>query len=612
MATATVSYKAELSDLRAKLASVTDISRAEANKMVKDLDRSLKAVEKLQDRATAGSKSFAGGLSGAAAASTRLARAGQSVAIQLPDVAAGLASGVPASQIFVQQGLQVLQVNMDLVSKGAGKMGLSMASLGPIALAVAPFVLALGAAYLVLSDDLERAESKAADMARVSGALGDSHVRLERSLASADLELQKALGSYDAVTAAQAKRDTEIRAAATAERQAASLIVETAKAHRNQAETLDESRIAEQELGRAILQRDRIMDGVARRETAALETSAMVVEATEARAHSEEVLRARLKNRSAAEADAARTAREAEAESAKATRAAEAAALKAAKDRENASEQLVSIESASSLSVLSGQRRITEEYLRQIAVIAELEAVSGDQAAADAARSAVTTEAEEQTWKLRRERVSSQMQLNERAASAELRQVQAISEARQQTTAMWLQSTQVTAQALSGMFAEGSAAAAAFFVVSQGLAAGQAIVSGIAASVAALAPPPLGLGPILGAPLAAATQAFGYTQAGVIAATTVASFADTPGIQTAGPGGLTGSFAPGDKVIAGRDNADLVRQMGRAGLGGGGEGSQVLVRDADRNHGRYGRDPMRPPERYTPLRARAGRTPGRR
>jgi len=116
--------------------------------------------------------------------------------------------------------------------------------------------------------------------------------------------------------------------------------------------------------------------------------------------------------------------------------------------------------------------------------------------------------------------------------------------------------------------------------------------------------------PPVAAALTVAALAVGGAQAGAIASQSP-SFADTPGIQSAGPRGMTANFAPGDKFLAGRDDADLVRQMQRAGLGGGSAG-QVVIRDADRHRGRYGRDPMRPPERYTPLRRRAGRIPGRR
>ena len=70
----------------------------------------------------------------AAAKGRRTAQAMQSVAIQLPDVAAQAASGTDAFTILAQQGLQVVQVNFDLVTKAAKAARVAM---GPLGLALA-------------------------------------------------------------------------------------------------------------------------------------------------------------------------------------------------------------------------------------------------------------------------------------------------------------------------------------------------------------------------------------------------------------------------------------------------------------------------------------------
>jgi hypothetical protein len=290
------------------------------------------------------------------------------------------------------------------------------------------------------------------------------------------------------------------------------------------------------------------------------------------------------------------------------TAKAEAAALR---EQAAAAERLVQIQEASALAVMGAQERINEEYRRQIEAIDLLEEQSGAHAEAELARNAVALETSLKTRELQEEGIRKLRQMEDRRADEELAHVRAVDAARRQATDLWLSSVGSVAMALSNSFAEGSAAAKGFFIVSQGVAMAQAIIQSRAASMAALAPPPLGLGPVAGAPLAVATRAAGAVQAGLIAAQTVTAFADTPRPMLAGPQGMTATFAPGDRVIAGRDDSDLVRQMQRAGIGTGG-GAQVIVRDADRHHGRYGRDPMRPPERYNPLRARAGRIPGRR
>lgn len=59
----------------------------------------------------------------------------------------------------------------------------------------------------------------------------------------------------------------------------------------------------------------------------------------------------------------------------------------------------------------------------------------------------------------------------------------------------------------------------ALFIATRGIIAAMSIISGHAAAMAALAPPPLGLGPVLGAPLAGAMKALGYINAAAIMAT---------------------------------------------------------------------------------------------
>jgi hypothetical protein len=77
-----------------------------------------------------------------------------------------------------------------------------------------------------------------------------------------------------------------------------------------------------------------------------------------------------------------------------------------------------------------------------------------------------------------------------------------------------------------------SAAYKAAFAVQQGLAIASTIVSTETAAAAALAPPPIGLGPVAGLPYSGVIRALGYASAGIIAGQTLASFEG---------GGLTGS-----------------------------------------------------------------------
>jgi hypothetical protein len=254
-------------------------------------------------------------------------------------------------------------------------------------------------------------------------------------------------------------------------------------------------------------------------------------------------------------------------------------------EQTKAQEQLRDITVEAQLAMMSNEAQLMAQYDEKLEQIAQLAEASGDYEEAHHARLAVTRQMESDLHSMRMQQAS-------------------------QLQSMYLSTAGTIANTLAQSFEQGSAAAYTFYVVAQGVAAAQAIIQSRAAAMAALAPPPLGLGPVAGAALATATRVKGAVEAAAIMATTAVGFADTPGLQRVGYGGMTASFAPGDLVVAGRDESDLVRQMQRAGIGAG--GTQVLIRDADSHRGRYGRDPLRAPDRYGLIKRRAGRIPGRR
>ena len=254
-------------------------------------------------------------------------------------------------------------------------------------------------------------------------------------------------------------------------------------------------------------------------------------------------------------------------------------------EQTKAQEQLRDITVEAQLAMMSNEAQLMAQYDEKLEQIAQLAEASGDYEEAHHARLAVTRQMESDLHSMRMQQAS-------------------------QLQSMYLSTAGTIANTLAQSFEQGSAAAYTFYVVAQGVAAAQAIIQSRAAAMAALAPPPLGLGPVAGVPLATATRIKGAVEAAAIMATTAVGFADTPGLQRVGYGGMTASFAPGDLVVAGRDESDLVRQMQRAGIGAG--GTQVFIRDADSHRGRYGRDPLRAPDRYGLIKRRAGRIPGRR
>ncbi|MDN8251470.1 tape measure protein [Acinetobacter baumannii] len=108
---------------------------------------------------------------------------------------------------------------------------------------------------------------------------------------------------------------------------------------------------------------------------------------------------------------------------------------------------------------------------------------------------------------------------------------------------------------------EQSSAYKAMYLVQQTMAAAQAIIYGNLASAAALAPPPIGLGPVTGIPLSTLMKTTGYVNAALIMAQGVA------GIAGFSSGGYTGNMGRGDVagVVHGQEyvlNAAATKRVG--------------------------------------------------
>ena len=101
--------------------------------------------------------------------------------------------------------------------------------------------------------------------------------------------------------------------------------------------------------------------------------------------------------------------------------------------------------------------------------------------------------------------------------------------------AMQMQAAQAGAELFQVFAGKSKAAALAALVISKGLAIAQVVHQTSVAAAAALAPPPVGLGPVYGVPLAAAVKTWGAIEVGLIAATGLAQAASV-GSGGAGPG----------------------------------------------------------------------------
>lgn len=589
-----IAFRAEMSAWKGDIAKMTGQTEVEVGKQLKAWERMWKANEAAAKRSFRRSGAAAtnfGAAAGAAATASRNFGTGlSSIAMQLPDVASQLASGTPVLQVFTQQGLQVAQMNMSSLMT-------MMARFGPAAGVVGAAVAALGVTYVLLARQVEEAEAKQAEMAAMATRAQTAYDSFQGAIAAVEIELARTVGTYDELGAAQKLRDSAITRGAKLEREAADALVTRAEAQRQAAVTMEQTRTAEERLAQVTVVRDRAMFGIAEREEAALTRSGQIAEYMRERAESEDTLRDRAERRARAE---------------KAAAAADREVIARTREREAAVTSLAGIQASAELSVLEGEARITEEYARQIERIRELEAVSGDRAAAEAAQIAVTTEMEAALHEERMKQAAQAADNLARESAIAAADAQAAAQAAQRQQDQIYSSSQALATNTEALLASATEAAIAaggrgaralwaLQVVATTAKIGAFAAEGYA-QAAALLPP------------ANAIQALAVTAGiGASLATLAASaptFADTPGVMSAGSRGMSATFAPGDKIIAGRDESDLVRQMQEAGIGMGG-GAQVLVRDADRHHGRYGRDPMRPPDRYDPIRRRAGRTPGR-
>jgi hypothetical protein len=110
--------------------------------------------------------------------------------------------------------------------------------------------------------------------------------------------------------------------------------------------------------------------------------------------------------------------------------------------------------------------------------------------------------------------------------------------------AMQVQATQSGAELFQVFAGKSKAAALAALAISKGLAIAQVIHQTSIAATAALAPPPIGLGPVYGAPLAAAVKTWGAIEIGLIAATGLAQAASV------GSGGAAAGTPANPQVTA--------------------------------------------------------------
>ena len=154
--------------------------------------------------ASAGAVDLAGAMDETGRASGRAGQGLASVLIQLPDVAAGLASGQSAFTVFVQQGLQVLQVNLTSLLP-------ALAAVGPALAVVGTAAAALGVTYAVLADEVADAEAAMLASAEAATRMQEAHAALGGTMQGLADEVGLLTGAVTREELAQRKRDEAIR-----------------------------------------------------------------------------------------------------------------------------------------------------------------------------------------------------------------------------------------------------------------------------------------------------------------------------------------------------------------------------------------------------------------
>lgn len=145
---------------------------------------------------------------------------------QMYDVGQSLAMGMNPMMVLAQQGPQVAQAFTQASQAGAGMGATIKAALGPLAaagpimLAVAPAALAAGAAYLYLSDQLEKAEEKAAKMASTASIAADANATWKSGTRDLADEIGLLTGEFDKYDIAGRKLSEGVDAAAAKQRYA--------------------------------------------------------------------------------------------------------------------------------------------------------------------------------------------------------------------------------------------------------------------------------------------------------------------------------------------------------------------------------------------------------
>ena len=427
-ATATVSYRAEIADLRKQLEGITGVTRAEARKMVTELNKSMRAVERQNKRTVHAFKST-GDAAGDAESSIRA-------------ISGAIGMVNPQAEKFLNVFAE-LGGATEGVTRGAELLGVS--TLPKLLAVLSPLVALVGVGavhWKLYSDEQARANrvqeltvettemlrsrsealiSTTLDMEVAVGNLTEKERQLLRVRRETFLE---SLPQLQKLTQAITEQEEHVRKLEKAQSGGAGLQAGAYMAQAGAQKLVNENLEKERDNLKALeTNRTRLLESI-RTQVGAQADLLDAQEAAEEQADRER------RSRSDANSQARKEAQERE---------------RLERERASALAELVRIQEGASLSVLDGEARVTEELKRQLEVINELEQASGDAEAASQARQAVAIEYEHRIAKIREQNA-------ERAARDDAKRAQEVERQRQEAMRASIDLAQMATSSLSEGF----------------------------------------------------------------------------------------------------------------------------------------------------------------
>ena len=552
--TVSLTYTAEIADLKKKLAEIPGATGKEAKKAVAEVSKAVKLVAKAEADAKRAAQGSAAGLKslGDAAGKTNESFAAMGAALNTVSPELG---GMVARVGAIANGLKGASNAAQLAG---GSLTTMVGTLGVVGVAA-------GAAF-VAYQTMNREMEQAANRTRLLRDMSDALTPALRQLEAAELALAVATGETTKEQAAQI----------TTQRAARDAVLDFAKAQRPQREeqqaTIESARKWLEVIDTATVgplgslyasAADSIFgfsDSIADAEG----KLGMMDRAVQQQAQAQKSIKdAVIATTAANDANAKSTAKStAAAQRETVTRGQLLAGVKA---EQTAREQLAGLvgEIEASRNGTEAEAAINAEFDKRVQLLDEIGQRLGYNAEVSAAFDAALVERETALQELRVKQAEDLDKIKQDAASRELARIERETQARQRAIqqdlgAMATFTGGVSDLAMAAAQAQGDsnkAAAKQAFATAKAAGIATAGINGAVAITRALAE----LGPIAGAFATAGIAATTAAQIAVIAAQKP-RFNDTPGVVQMRGGG-SANFAPGDMVVAGKDLSDMRRQI---------------------------------------------------